>query len=135
MSDIEEFKKQYLREIEEIVDRHGWAVQGVGPDPSWAYTVGLNILGHPELVIVGLPMSMAMDILNRAARVHIDYGIVPGAPVDIDYSVIFQTRRIAATHLNVARAFQRESFQETAIQLVWPDEDGVYREDQQVIPD
>lgn len=48
---------EYLDQMRELIDRCGWAVQGVERDrswPPWAYTVGLTAAGGPELVVTGL---------------------------------------------------------------------------------
>lgn len=46
--------------------RHfGWALQGVEASPPWVYTIGLTErFDHPELVIVGMEIPMAMYALN-----------------------------------------------------------------------
>lgn len=66
----------------QIVRRHGWAVQAVsghGTEPSFAYTVGLFGLNHPELIVFGLDYSSATGLLNYlGARVHDGGEILPG---------------------------------------------------------
>lgn len=50
-----------------MVDCHGWAVQCVerdGTRPPWAYTVGLTQRGRSELVVTGMPLTKAEDLLN-----------------------------------------------------------------------
>lgn len=70
-------QSDFFAELEHMIREHGWAVQGVfntnAPGPSgWVYTIGLEDLGHPELVIVGLPLDTAhrvlQDLLTDAAR-------------------------------------------------------------------
>src|SRR5689334_18985943 len=60
----------FTTELEALIREHGWAVQGVfdatSPGPSgWVYTIGLEDLGHAELMIVGLPLDTAHGLLNR----------------------------------------------------------------------
>lgn len=60
---------EYLVHILELVNHHGWAVQHVGGgelpgEVPFSYTVGLTALGHPELVIQGMPYRPAQQLLN-----------------------------------------------------------------------
>jgi hypothetical protein len=53
-----------------LIACHGWAVQGVQRDrihPPWAYTVGLTSNGRPELVVTGMPLAPAAQLLNDVA--------------------------------------------------------------------
>jgi hypothetical protein len=62
--------------VAQIIRRHGWFVQYVSNDecdhpecspgdgPPFAYTVGLFGLGHPELLIFGVPRGTAAGVLN-----------------------------------------------------------------------
>jgi hypothetical protein len=70
---------EYLDQIRELIDHCGWAVQGVERDrarPPWAYTVGLTAAGHPELVVTGLPLTRAADLLNGVAA-HVMHAAAP----------------------------------------------------------
>jgi hypothetical protein len=61
----------YLTMLRERVADRGWLVQGVegaGPYPPWAYTIGLSGFGLPELVATGLPLWAASDLLNDMAE-------------------------------------------------------------------
>ncbi|MDT7803783.1 MAG: hypothetical protein QOI78_7216 [Actinomycetota bacterium] len=60
----------YLGQLREGVADRGWLVQGVEgarPYPPWAYTVGLSGYGLPELVVTGLPLRAAANLLNDMA--------------------------------------------------------------------
>ena len=54
------------------VQNHGWHVLKVMEDdqgPAFAYTVGLyHSFGHPELIIVGLPLDVGHSVLNIAGE-------------------------------------------------------------------
>lgn len=53
-----------------LIDRYGWALQYVEPHrdrPPFAYTLGLTLLGRPELVATGLPDHRVGSLLNDAA--------------------------------------------------------------------
>lgn len=57
--------------IHGAIERVGWAVipvTGKRPSTSWAYTVGLAALGHPELVTVGRAPQTAGRLLNSLGR-------------------------------------------------------------------
>jgi hypothetical protein len=52
-----------------LIESHGWAVQMVSPrlgeaGVSFAYTVGLTAMGHPEVVEQGLPNDVGHAFLN-----------------------------------------------------------------------
>nr|WP_256871665.1 DUF4262 domain-containing protein [Paenarthrobacter nitroguajacolicus] len=49
-----------------MIDKHGWAVRhvGAGHEAAFSYTVGLTAVGHPEIVMEGLPFEVAQAFLN-----------------------------------------------------------------------
>lgn len=58
-----------LAELLAIIDRFGWAVRHVGAGSSpeeaaFSYTIGLTALGHPEIVMTGMPFGPAQAFLN-----------------------------------------------------------------------
>ncbi len=56
------------RHVTDIIRKHGCYLQcvlGEGPDPSFAYTVGLFGIGHPELIVFGMGMRGAGMALNH----------------------------------------------------------------------
>lgn len=55
------------RHVIEIIRKHGCYLQyvfGEGPHPSFAYTVGLFGIGHPELIVFGMDTRGAATTLN-----------------------------------------------------------------------
>lgn len=58
-----------LREIH----TDGWQITGVlareqGKGPDFAYSIGLfHMLGHPEIILFGLPIDMCMRAVNQIA--------------------------------------------------------------------
>ena len=62
--------EEVLRATELHIIGHGWALQGVEPDPDrdgggWTYTVGLiESFAHPELVITDTDYQTAGEMLN-----------------------------------------------------------------------
>lgn len=79
-------------QVTAIIRRHGWYIQYVGgacgrdgcdcagdDEPPFAYTVGLFGLGHPELLVVGVPTGTAAGVLNELGRrVRAGQDLVPG---------------------------------------------------------
>src|SRR3954452_17236408 len=71
----------YLERLREGVAARGWLVQGVegrGSYPPWAYTIGLSGYGLPELVVTGLPVLAAGELLNDLAAPSL-HGSPPSA--------------------------------------------------------
>jgi hypothetical protein len=85
--------------VRRLIRRHGWFIQYVGiddrdpcdvpgcqcadaidgPTPSFAYTVGLFGLDHPELLIFGVGPETAFCVLNQLSeRVRAGDDLVPG---------------------------------------------------------
>jgi hypothetical protein len=61
--------KRAFEKLLGLIDSHGWAVQMVSPGfgeegVSFAYTVGLTAMGHPEVVEQGLPNEVGHAFLN-----------------------------------------------------------------------
>lgn len=60
----------YLEHLRGMVSWHGWAIQAVereGYCPPWAYTVGLTQMGRPELVVTGMAIGRAGQLLSEVA--------------------------------------------------------------------
>ena len=76
------------RRTTEMVRAHGWAVEyvfGEAKSPSFAYTIGLFGLGHPELIVFGLDSASAGRILNTLGqRVRENRDLRAGEIVDLD---------------------------------------------------
>lgn len=67
----------YLERVKSVVSKLGWVVQAVFPDvrsgaPGYAYTIGLHDRGERELVVFGLPVEIAHQLLNDVARDCLD---------------------------------------------------------------
>jgi hypothetical protein len=82
-----------------VVRRHGWFIQYVlgdtcsSPDcgcvrtgtPAYAYSIGLFGLGHPELLILGVPPDTAGGVINALGRrVRAGEILIPGEVVTFD---------------------------------------------------
>ncbi len=69
---MREPKDDHERKTIADVQNHGWHVLKVMEDdegPAFAYTVGLyHSFGHPELIVVGLPIEVGHSVLNIAGE-------------------------------------------------------------------
>jgi Domain of unknown function (DUF4262) len=118
----------YLAELEAMIDCHGWAVQGVERNriqPPWAYTVGLTALRRPELVITGMPLRRAADVLNGVAA-HLAHAKAPspGTQAGLIDGPFVEFVRVTqpSAHLNMAVVIYGKDIR--ALQLVHADDRG-----------
>ncbi|HZO67698.1 MAG TPA: DUF4262 domain-containing protein [Kribbellaceae bacterium] len=112
-----------------ILER-GWFVQateGNDGDSPYAYTVGLTMLGHPELVVFGMEPAPAEDVLAAVAeQVLAGREFTDGDDVSFLYDardpVILLQLPDSSTHLHRANDLYRESAGPPvpALQLFWP---------------
>jgi hypothetical protein len=60
---------EVLFELHGLIDRFGWAVLPVEHQlsSSWAYTIGLVEVNHPELTVFGMDAERAGGLLNHLA--------------------------------------------------------------------
>jgi len=120
--------QDYLAHVQEMIDCHGWAVQGVQRDrshPPWAYTVGLTPNGKPELVVTGLPLTRATQLLNDVAS-HVLHAEAPrpGEVVPLIGGPVIEIVEVTVpnAHLAVAVEFYGPGIK--ALQLVHADDRG-----------
>lgn len=124
-----------IDETRALIDRYGWSVVGVFPTSAgdgapFAYTVGLTGKQLPELVIYGLGGRVAQEILNAVARRMVDAGrpLARGERIagvlagGVDLVAVEMTSRIHDLAM-VGRVFGSV---DTAVQLCWPDVDGLF---------
>lgn len=118
--------REWLEAIDETVQKHGWAVQFVEQDRTpYAYTVGLQARGLPELLVTGLSPKPATHMLNSVARYLVAGGKpVPGELISIGRGPLVEVVQVQHpdAHMNVALAFYGTDLR--ALQLVWPDDRG-----------
>jgi len=65
--------REHHRHLTKIIKRAGWACQSVSSSadelgPNWMHTIGIEAFGQPELIVVGMPESNALDLLNDICR-------------------------------------------------------------------
>jgi hypothetical protein len=127
---VEAVHARILADLRKVIAKYGWAVRNVMPDDEsdevgFSYTVGLTALGHPEVIVLGMPWKSAHEFLNligdevrRGARYQ--PGTVTGAFTDEDSPVVFiqvaETDRLTA----VGQIYGRVD----AVQMIWPDSTG-----------
>jgi hypothetical protein len=123
--------------LAQLVRKYRHAVQYIWPcedssEPSFAYTVGLFGLAHPELVVVGLSSEVAHGLLNRAAGMVVDgRNLVPGEVIhDDDGTPIFTVEVVpnpGEILYSANRFYQRpDEFSVPAYQLTWSHPGGVF---------
>jgi Domain of unknown function (DUF4262) len=118
----------YNNFLQGLIDVHGWAVQGVERDgihPPWAYTVGLTPHRRPELVITGMGLTRATEVLNIMAG-HMLHAAAPepGTQARLVDGPLVEMVRVAApwAHLNMAVEFYGPGIR--GLQLVHADKRG-----------
>ena len=127
----------YLDRLRALVNKHGWAVQGVGADveagvPGFAYTVGLAKKGLPELIVLALPMDSAQPILNTLARRMVDgEAFEDGKDIIEAANLPLRLQTLEGGHLrNWVRFADLLNGKPVSVrQIVWPDRDGFFPTD------
>ena len=120
-----------------LIETPGWNVTNVfnadgDSGPEWSYSTGLfHSFGHPEVLILGLPLDIMQRIINNIGReVRAGKRFEPG----LEYSDIFercgcQFRDVEISnyraHLGWAIWFY-ESDPFPVLQCFWPDRQGNY---------
>jgi len=120
-----------------VIRRHRVAVQYVAAgeesdEPSFAYTVGLFGVGHPELVVVSLGYETATGVLNRVAEMVLDgRDLVPGEVItDDDGEEVLTVEELPNPDevlFSANRFYGRpDEFSVPAYQLTWAHPGGVF---------
>lgn len=129
--------RQHRENIHKIILEHGWMVHGVfrtAPEdpPEFAYTIGLTDAGLPELLISGnMEPGLLMHLLNAAAKLHLADELVAGQDVEDIANVVFKVRACGPdAPVQQARNYYGDPHgmlgKVQVLQLIWPDERGVY---------
>lgn len=119
--------------LEHLIARHGWAVQAVmadGESPPYAYTVGLERRGLPEVIVFGIPYPDSLGILNKLAEraTNGEVELVAGAVVDglndIGVRMALVDVDDSGGHLLAANTHAKHGVRPVcAVQLVFPSPD------------
>jgi hypothetical protein len=123
--------------LAQVVRRHRWAVQHVAAgeesgEPSFAYTVGLFGLGHPELVVVAVDHENACGVLNEVAAMVLDgRDLVAGEVIHDDDGLpvlaVEELPNPGEVLFSANRFYQRpDEFSVPAYQLTWALPGGVF---------
>lgn len=128
----------YLAQVEAVVQEKGWAIQAVystlGDEAaSYAYTIGLIARGgEAEVLISGLPVRLASDLLNEIAVNVTENSGIPPAQWDVsggkgEYIMVpvWFTRATEEISVNVACRFYKVA-SVPVVQYVWPAANGAY---------
>jgi len=122
-----------LQHTRDLIATHGWSIQHVGAvskeEFSFAYTVGLTALDHPELILsTPLPPPGAAHLLNELGG-RVRQGKVLAAGQEPDKLIRGDSPpvlvRAESDELNFASALYPDS-PVRALQLVLPDRRGLY---------
>lgn len=69
--------RELRRQSDRRISKYGWTCQSVMSSPTtpgWAYTIGLEDHGHPELIVVGSPANEAYAALEGPATAAVNGG-------------------------------------------------------------
>jgi hypothetical protein len=134
---LDAFRDKIARDVERV----GWSSVSVFPNeeggPTFTYTIGLpKTLGHPELILYGLPSSQAHGILASAIdEIRSGATLEPGkrySRVLREFDVEVRACHPSGRPLNAARGFAGGDVE--AVQIVWPDPEGRFPSDPDVDP-
>ena len=142
---FEAFRDQHDAKTVDNIRSHGWHIEYVMGDlcvdaecttcdrqgfPAFAYTIGLFGLGHPELLVFGLPPDSAAWLLNLTGQsIRSGAALLPGIAFDaggkpIVPEVVPNPGEVA---LGANRFYERPPEASVPVlQLAHPDEQGRY---------
>lgn len=121
-------RADYLDYMRGLIARFGWAVQGVERDkihPPWAYTMGLTPRRRPELVVTGMPLAEATDLLNDVAA-HVMHAAAPqpGEQIPLRGGPLIEIVKVAQPSAHLVMAVELYGTRLRALQLVHADDRG-----------
>ena len=120
--------QRYMRWLSRTIVEYGWAIQGIERDrdrPPWAYTVGLTTHDRPELLVTGLSLNPAGELLNGVAEhaVHAE-APVAGEQVPLRGGPTIEFVRVVHPEVHLLRAIDLYGPFVQALQVVWADDQG-----------
>ena len=130
---MDSLKPNTKQRIEECIQKFGHSVAFTyvkyGENfISLGYTIGLADLDLPELMIFGIPGEYVETILNGAAA-RLKKGELPIDTIINDLTnlpVVFKEVQPSAAARYIIEANDRAGAELNAIQLIWPDGDGIF---------
>lgn len=57
--------------VQTSIKKHGWCCMGVFAEegsPAFSYSIGFNLLNHPEIIVCGLPNETAHELMSEVYR-------------------------------------------------------------------
>lgn len=118
-------RRDYLDILRQKVRKNGWAVQYIEDRSPYAYTIGLNEAGLPEVLVTGLSPEVSLRLLNTVANytVH-EKEPKPGDTITLpdDWFGEFVEVAEPTAHMGFAVALYGTDIH--ALQLVWHDTHG-----------
>jgi hypothetical protein len=117
---------QHLARMARLAHEHGWAVQCVERDghrPPWAYTVGLSAHDRPELLITGLPLRPAVELLDAMAAhlLHAD-APAPGERIRLVDGPLVEFVAVEHPDVHLLTALALHGPCVRGLQMVWADD-------------
>jgi len=127
--------RDYHEHLREVIATFGWAVQGVerdGRHPPWAYTVGLTGYRKPELVVTGMGLTRAAEVLNGVAA-HLVHAAAPepGTQATLIDGPLIEVVRVDVPWAHLKLAVELYNNRIRALQLVHADKRGRWPWDSQ----
>jgi hypothetical protein len=120
----------YFAHLLELIAEHGWAVQSVGGgelpgEVPFAYTVGLSTLGHPELIMQGMPHPYAHHYLNDfGEEIRKGTKFLPDTTSTVVSGEEAPFAFITAVDTSQLLAVEHIYGSVDALQVIWPDSAG-----------
>lgn len=121
-------RREYLEHVCEVIADYGWAVQGVQRDrirPPQAYTVGLTAHGKPELLVTGMRLERATELLDDVAS-HVLHAEPPrpGERVQLRGGPLIEIVEVTHPAVRLPTAAEIYGPEVRALQLVHADDRG-----------
>jgi hypothetical protein len=121
-------ERDYENHMRSLIAMHGWVVQGVERDgihPPWAYTAGLTMHLRPELVVTGMGLTRATEVLNGVAAhlMHAD-APEPGTQAALLDGPTVEVVKVTAPWAHLSLAVELYGRQIRGLQLVHADKHG-----------
>jgi len=118
----------YLDHLRDLIEWHGWAVQGVERDrlhPPWAYTVGLTLAGLPELGATGMSITRVAELLYDVAE-HVLHATPPrpGEQIMLEGGPLIEIVAVSEPAVHLVNAVELYGPRIRALQIVHADDRG-----------
>lgn len=119
-----------LEQTKQLIDRFGWAVRKVGGnrpgDRRVSYTVGLTAMGHPEVVITGMPFEGSHAFLNYIGDLVREGRRFQPGTMTHDLTDVNTVGFITVTETDELSAVEELYGSVDALQMIWTDTFGKY---------